>query len=101
MAEAVCGESSAMSELDTSTEATPAPNPASAPSGPDFGLATQPSYAHTVFWGPEGLRPGWGFAFYVAIFYPLQKLAVDLAWSRDFGASGLWSMLLEEFCDLL
>jgi membrane protease YdiL (CAAX protease family) len=35
------------------------------------------------------------------MFYPLQRLAVDLAWSRDFGASGLWSMMLEELCDLV
>ncbi len=101
MAETVCGKVLQMSELETKTESTAAPLPASAPAGPEFAVATQPSYAHTVFWGPEGLRPGWGFAFYVAIFYPLQKLAVDLAWWKDFGASGLWSMLLEEFFDFL
>jgi hypothetical protein len=101
MAEAVCGESSAMAEVDTKTEATPAPNIAPETSSPEFAVATQPSYAHTLFFSSEGLRPGWGFAFYVAMFYPLQKLAVDVAWSKDFGASGLWSMLLEEFCDLL
>lgn len=90
-----------MSELHTNTETGPAPNSAPLPSTPDFSVATQPSYAHTLFLGPQGLRPGWGFAFYVAMFYPLQKLAVDLAWSRDFGASGLWSMMLEEFLNLL
>lgn len=86
-----------MSELGTNTETTSAPNPVAAPSGPDFGVATQPSYAHTLFLGPDGLRPGWGFAFYLAMFLLLQKLAVYLAWSRDFGSSGLWSMMLEEF----
>jgi uncharacterized protein len=97
----VCERGSAMSELDTNTETTPAPNPAPAPSSPDFAVATQPSYAHTLFLGLEGLRPGWGFAFYVAMFYPLQKLAVDLAWSRNLGSSGLWSMMLEESCNLV
>jgi hypothetical protein len=37
---------------------------------PDF--AVQPSYVRTVFLGAGGLRAGWGFAFYVAMFYPLQ-----------------------------
>jgi membrane protease YdiL (CAAX protease family) len=93
MAEAVCGESSAMSDLDTKTDSTP-PRPAPAP--PAFAAATQPPYARTLFLGPEGLRPGWGLLLYVAIFYPLQELAAGLAFSRDFGASGLWSALLEE-----
>jgi membrane protease YdiL (CAAX protease family) len=35
------------------------------------------------------------------MFYPLQVLAVELASSRDFGSSGLWSMLLEEFANLV
>jgi uncharacterized protein len=90
-----------MIEPDTNTETTPAPNPAPVPSGPAFAVATQPSYAHTLFLGPEGLRPGWGFAFYVAMFYPLQKLAVDLAWSWNLDSGGLWSMMLEESCNLV
>ena len=65
-------------------------------STPDFSGAAQPSYARTLFWGPEGLRPGWGVALYAAIFYPLEILAVELAWSRHFGPSGLWSALFEE-----
>ena len=93
MAEAVCGESSAMSDLETKTDSSPAP-PAPAP--PAFAAATQPPYARTLFLGPDGLRPGWGLLFYVAIFYPLQELAAWLAFSRDFGASGLWSAALEE-----
>ena len=101
MSEAVCGESSAMRELNTNTETTAATEAAPAPPTPDFAIATQPSYANTLFLGPEGLRPGWGFAFYVVMFYALQKLAVDLAWSRDLGSSGLWSMMLEEFGSLL
>ena len=101
MAEAVCGESSAMSELEVNPGSSTPTSPAASPSGPEFAVVHQPSYAHTVFLGPEGLRPGWGFAFYVLMFYPLQKLAVDLAWSRDLGSSGLWSMMLEEFFNLV
>ena len=90
-----------MSELETNTESSSAPSPAPTPSGPDFAIATQPSYVRTLFLGPEGLRPGWGLAFYVAMFYPLQRLAVEWAWSRDLGASGLWSMMLEELGNLV
>jgi membrane protease YdiL (CAAX protease family) len=54
----------------------------------------------TLFLGPAGLRPGWGFAFYALMFYFLQELAVNLASSRDFGASGLWSMMLQELGSL-
>jgi uncharacterized protein len=61
---------------------------------PDF--AVQPSYVRTVFLGPGGLRPGWGFAFYVAMFYPLQFVAQRWAGSFDLGAEGLWSMMLVE-----
>lgn len=63
---------------------------------PDFALAMQPSYVRTVFFGPDGLRPGWGFAFYVAMFYPLQFVASRWVGSLDLGAQGLWSMMLEE-----
>jgi hypothetical protein len=69
----------------------------SQPSNPAFAAATAPSYAHTLFWGPDGLRPGWGFAFYVIGFLILQEFVVRLAWFRDLGYSGLWSTLLEEF----
>jgi membrane protease YdiL (CAAX protease family) len=82
---------------ERSSEQSPAPTP----STPEFAVATQPSYARTLFLGPEGLRPGWGIAFYVMMFFLLQKLVVQWAWSRDFGAGGLWSMMLEEFGDLL
>jgi len=65
------------------------------------GFAVQPSYARTVFLGPEGLRTGWGLAFYVGTFYLLQFVARELAWTRDLGAEGLWSMMLEELGVLL
>ncbi|HUA16464.1 MAG TPA: CPBP family intramembrane glutamic endopeptidase [Verrucomicrobiae bacterium] len=85
-----------MNDRETNPEShlTPHEPPDLAPS---FSAANQPSYVHTLFWGPSGLRPGWGFALYVALFFPLQTLATQLAWSHDFGASGLWSVLLEEF----
>jgi membrane protease YdiL (CAAX protease family) len=64
---------------------------------PTFAAATQPSYVRTLFLGPDGLRAGWGLAFFVLTFLPLQLAAVRIAWAHDFGASGLWSMLFEEF----
>jgi uncharacterized protein len=73
----------------------------SSPAGPNFSAANQESYAHSLFLGPDGLRPGWGLTFYIVAFLLLQKLAVELAWSHDFGMSGLWSMLLEEFGNLV
>lgn len=86
-----------MSDLEI--EAKGCSNPSS--EEPTFAVATEPSYAHTLFWGPDGLRPGWGFLFYAVGFLALQKLAVGLAWARDFGDSGLWSILLEEMGDFL
>ncbi len=69
------------------------------PAAPEF--AVQPSYVRTVFLGPDGLRAGWGFAFYVGIFYPLQFVVSRWIGSLELGASGLWSMMLEEFGMLL
>jgi len=94
MAEAFAGKSSAMSDRDAKVETT-GPGP-----GPEFAAVTQPSYAHTLFFGSDGLRPGWGIAFYLLAFYALQRIAVELAWMHDFGFSGLWSMMLEEIGDL-
>jgi membrane protease YdiL (CAAX protease family) len=65
---------------------------------PDFAFAVQPSYARTVFFGPGGLRAGWGFTFYIAMFYPLQFVASR--WAQDAGLRGLRSMMLEEFAVL-
>lgn len=94
-------ESSAMNDLGTKQEGSPAPTPGPKSSGPEFGAATSVSYAHTLFLGPDGLRPGWGFAFYVIAFLALQVVAVDLAWAHDFGASGLWNSLLENVGSLV
>lgn len=92
---------SAMSNVETQPERNPAQSVPTAPPGPAFAAATEPSYARTLFLGPDGLRPGWGFAFYVLMFYAAQRLAVELAWARDLGPSGLWSGLLEEFGNVL
>jgi membrane protease YdiL (CAAX protease family) len=62
-----------------------------AASSPEFSV--QPSYVRTVFLGPDGLRPGWGFAFYVAMFYPLQFVVARWVGSLELGAEGLWSMM--------
>ena len=70
-------------------------------SAPDFAAAVQPSYVWTVFFDVDGLKAGWGLAFYVAAYYPLQFVASRWAWSRDLGADGLWSMMLAEFGVLL
>jgi uncharacterized protein len=76
--------------------------PDSLPGGsPQFSVVAAPSYARSLFFDGQGLRPGWGFAFYVISFFFLQQIAVALAWIHDFGWSGLWSMLLEEIGDLL
>jgi uncharacterized protein len=84
-----------MGELETKPEAS---TTTSLPA-PRFEVASQPSYARILFFGPDGLRPGWGLAFYALAFLLLQHLVVELAWMRDLGASGLWSMMLEEFGD--
>ena len=73
----------------------------SRPSTPQFAVAGEPSYTRTLFFGPEGLRPGWGLAFYGVTFYILQWFLIGLAYSRDFGYSGLWSSALGELGSLL
>jgi uncharacterized protein len=64
---------------------------------PNLAGALQPSYVRTVFLGPDGLRAGWGFAFYVAMFYPLQFVVTRWVGSLELGSNGLWSMMLDEF----
>lgn len=68
---------------------------------PEFAAASAPSYARTLFLGPEGLRPGWGLAFFWVTFLILQRVFVDFASSRDLGDSGLWSSMLAEFGSLI
>jgi uncharacterized protein len=106
MTEALCGKlllrklcaGCAMEEgMNVSSEQQVSLTPVAPTPVPDFAAAVQPSYVRTVFLGPEGLRAGWGLAFYVTMFYPLQFVASRWAGSLELGASGLWSMMLEEF----
>jgi len=78
-----------------------APSPEEPGVAPDFAGAVQMSYVRTVFFGPDGLKAGWGLAFYVAAYYPLQSMARQWAWSLNLGADGLWSMMLAELGVLL
>src|SRR6266849_6281689 len=87
-----------MTEVINNPEAPPPPDPLAAP---NFTAAAQPSYAGTLFLGPDGLRPGWGFLFYTLGFYALQRCANRLAWAHDFGTHGLWSTLLQELGDFV
>lgn len=86
-----------MSDLD----ATSGPSSTGGGTDPSFEAATAPSYIDTLFRGPEGLRPGWGLAFYVIAFLFLQQAVVQAAWARDLGYSGLWSDLLEKIGNFL
>jgi len=74
---------------------------AGSPQAPTFAAANEASYAHTLFFGPDGLRPGWGFVFYVVAFLMIQQFTVQLAWAHDFGDSGLRSRMLEEIGNFL
>ncbi len=79
--------------MDEGTDSSPSPeSPA-----PDFSAAVQPSYVRTVFLGPDGLRAGWGLAFYVAMFYPLQFVIGRWAGSGALEVGGLWGLMLDEF----
>jgi membrane protease YdiL (CAAX protease family) len=82
-----------MSDIEVDAERDPEAQPVAAP---DFSAASSSSYAHTLFFDSDGLRPGWGFAFFLVAFLALQHVSSELAWSRDLGASGLWSQLIEE-----
>jgi uncharacterized protein len=102
MSRAICGKScnkiSGMKEQQKQTDDTPTGN---APSSPQFVAATQPSYAHTLFLGSDGLRPGWGLAFYVVAFLALQRLALGLSSLSGRRAGSLTSDMLEEFGSLV
>jgi len=81
------------SQLDPS----PAPEQSRAP---DFSSASEPSYAQSLIWAPDGLRPGWGLAAYFLTYYLLKTPLVEAAYSHDFGASGLWTFMLVEVASL-
>jgi membrane protease YdiL (CAAX protease family) len=86
-------------EMKISDRASPAQDAefGAAGAGPAPHFAVQASYVRTVFFGSDGLRAGWGLAFYVGMFYPLQFMASRWAWSLKFGGAWLWSMALAEF----
>jgi membrane protease YdiL (CAAX protease family) len=87
--------SSQMSDVVNSREESTLPD---STRPPDFQAASQPSYARTLFLGPESLRPGWGLLFYLAMFYALQRVAG--AWTASLNPDGLWPILLEELGNL-
>lgn len=63
-----------MNDLQTKPDSAPnAEMPRPEPSLA-FSAASQPSYTRTLFFGAQGLRPGWGFGFYVLAFLLLQRL---------------------------
>jgi uncharacterized protein len=64
---------------------------------PEFSV--QPSYVRALFLGPDGLKAGWGFAFYIAMFYPLQFVGVR--WTGSLNLPYLWSMMAAEFALLV
>jgi uncharacterized protein len=105
MTQPSCGQTSRMTDdADEPNDLTPVPlaSREAAIAAPDFAGAVQPSYWRTLFLGSRGLRSGWSFVFYAAMFYPLQLLAVQLAGSLTFGRAGeLWSMLFGEMGSLL
>jgi uncharacterized protein len=73
------------------------PDGAATSGTPDF--AVQPSYVRSVFFGSDGLKAGWGFAFYIAMFYPLQF--VGIRWLGSLNLKYLWSMMAAEFALLV
>lgn len=77
-----------MSELETHSQ--------DAPPAPAFNAAAQPSYAHTLFLGPDGLRPGWGLIFYLATYIALRDLTLSLEWERALGLTPMWRFLGDE-----
>ncbi|MFZ0805625.1 MAG: type II CAAX endopeptidase family protein [Candidatus Sulfotelmatobacter sp.] len=52
---------------------------------PDFAVATQPSYARTLFFAADGLRPGWGLVFYALLYFGLRRISLWLAYSAGLG----------------
>jgi membrane protease YdiL (CAAX protease family) len=77
-------------------EQTPAQRPAPAAIGPAFAVATQPSYARTLFFGSDGLRPGWGLLFYVILYLTLRQI---FTWVWSDYSRILWASLIDE-CSL-
>jgi membrane protease YdiL (CAAX protease family) len=81
-----------LSDLDVNSECRPAQQP----SAPEFSVATQPSYARTLFLGPDGLRAGWGFVFYLALYLALRQIEI---WLWLAYSTMAWATLIDE-CSL-
>jgi membrane protease YdiL (CAAX protease family) len=90
-----------MTDVMNNSGAPPEGAAPGAPAASNFTAASLPSYAGTLFLGSDGLRPGWGFLFYAVMCYPLHMFANRLAWAHNFGASGLWSTMLQELGDFV
>jgi uncharacterized protein len=88
-----------MNELENHTDPPMAAQPSSSPPPPDFSAASQPAYVRTLFLGPDGLRAGWGFVFYLLMFYELRGLAS--AWVVTLHLGDLWPMMIWEFLAFL
>jgi len=94
-------EQSNISSEEPKGSGTVAPAAATPAAAPDFAVGVQSSYARTVFLGPDGLRAGWGLAFYVAMFYLVEFVVSQLTGYAAGGVTGLWSMMLYEFVALV
>jgi hypothetical protein len=71
--------------MDEETNISPKPTgPA-----PEFAAAVQSSYVWAVFFDGDGLRPGWGVAFYLAMFYLLESGG---RWTVVDDAGRVWSV---------
>lgn len=92
-----------MTEIDQrpadDSQNPPAPDKPALNHAPIFAAAAQPSYTRTLFVGPDGLRPGWGLAFYFLTFYCLQRL-LDF-WSESWKLGELRAMMGAEFGSFL
>lgn len=82
-----------MSELET--------HPQPAAPAPSFSAASQPPYARTLFFGPDGLRPGWGLVFYLVAYAALRDLTLRLDWEHRLGLASLWWILADELSRFL
>src|SRR5579864_4843485 len=76
------------------------PQPVVSTDPPSFSTGAQPPYILTLFFGPDGLRPGWGLLAYVALFLVLQPFFENIAYAI-IPRRPLWSLLLEKFADFL
>jgi membrane protease YdiL (CAAX protease family) len=84
-----------MDEPQINLESPAVPDSPSPKLAPDFAAASQPSYSRVLFLGANGLRPGWGFAFYAVMFYVLQRFTSS--WGSEL--TRLWPALSPRLLD--